>query len=100
MQFAPGEPEQFCTPLDGTQDLAVLHVCAYPVAWRVEIVDDGIHRGFGYVRSDQMYADALERPFDTSFQLSLGNQANSLGLQNRRFKGEAVATAPRELSLT
>ena len=74
MQFAPGEPEQFCTPLDGTQDLAVLHVCAYPVAWRVEIVDDGIHRGFGYVRSDQMYADALERPLIPRFSFHWGTK--------------------------
>ena len=27
-----------------------LSVAAYPVAWRVEIVDDVKHRGFGYVR--------------------------------------------------
>jgi hypothetical protein len=27
-----------------------ISVAPYPVAWRVEIVDDVKHRGFGYVR--------------------------------------------------
>jgi len=30
----------------------LISVAAYPAAWRVEIVDDGKHRGFGYVRSE------------------------------------------------
>ena len=31
----------------------MLRVAAYPVAWRVEIVDDNVnHHGFGYVRLD------------------------------------------------
>jgi len=30
-----------------------LSVSAYPVAWRVEVVDEDIHRGFEYVRSEQ-----------------------------------------------
>ena len=29
-----------------------LSVSAYPVAWKIEVVDDEIHRGFGYVRSE------------------------------------------------
>ena len=66
MQFDPGEPEQFCTPLDGLQDGTALQVDPYPVAWRVEIVNDIKHRKFGFVRSDRMFVDALERRFDTS----------------------------------
>jgi len=29
-----------------------LSVSAYPTAWRVEVVDDDVHRGFEYVRSE------------------------------------------------
>ncbi|KAF9648163.1 hypothetical protein BDM02DRAFT_3115784 [Thelephora ganbajun] len=49
----PGEPEQFCTLMDQIKDVkdgSPLSVAAYPVAWRVEIVDDDKHRGFEYVR--------------------------------------------------
>ena len=35
----------------GLQDSCVLSVAAYPVAWRIEVVNDDIHRGFEYVRS-------------------------------------------------
>jgi len=49
-RFDPGEPEQFCTPLDGLQNGVTLRVAPYPVAWRIETVDDDQHRGFGYVR--------------------------------------------------
>ena len=30
---------------------APIYVTAYPAAWRVEVVNDGLHRGFGYLRS-------------------------------------------------
>ena len=30
---------------------APIYVTAHPAAWRVEVVDDGLHRGFEYVRS-------------------------------------------------
>jgi len=49
-RFEPGKPDQFCTPLKGFQDMTTLRVGAYPVAWRVEIVNDDNHRGFEYVR--------------------------------------------------
>ena len=29
-----------------------LSVSAYPVAWRIEVVNDDVHRGFEYVRSE------------------------------------------------
>jgi len=46
----PGKPEQFCTPVNGIKPGTALCVAAYPVAWRVETVDDGDHRGFEYIR--------------------------------------------------
>ncbi|KAF9649751.1 hypothetical protein BDM02DRAFT_1745526 [Thelephora ganbajun] len=50
VQFVePGKPEQFCTPPEKLGD-SPLAVAAYPVAWRVEVVDDAKHRGFEYVR--------------------------------------------------
>ena len=36
----------------GLEDRSTLSVSAYTVAWRVELVDDDIHRGFEYVRSE------------------------------------------------
>jgi len=46
----PEKPEQFCAPMVGLQDGCAISVSAYPAAWRVEIVNDDIHRGFEYVR--------------------------------------------------
>ena len=47
MQFEPGKPGQFCTSkaMGDFGDLP-LSVSPYPVAWRVEVVDDDDHRGF------------------------------------------------------
>ncbi|KAF9648155.1 hypothetical protein BDM02DRAFT_2340785 [Thelephora ganbajun] len=45
-----GKPEQFCAPMAGLENKCAISVAAYPVAWRVEIVNDGLHRGFEYVR--------------------------------------------------
>ena len=36
----------------GLTDGCTLSVSAYPVAWRMEVVDDDVHRGFEYVRSE------------------------------------------------
>ena len=46
----PGKPEQFCTSAEKLGD-APLVVAPYPVAWRIEVVDNDKHRGFEYVRS-------------------------------------------------
>jgi len=46
----PGNPEQFCTPLNGLKDGTTLCVSVYPTAWRVGVVGDEKYRGFGYVR--------------------------------------------------
>ena len=44
-------PEQFCTAKQGLNDGTPVCVTAYPVAWRVEVVDDELCRGFEYIRS-------------------------------------------------
>jgi len=50
VKVEPGEPDQFCTlPTEGLTDYS-LTVTPYPVAWRVELVNDDKHRGFEYVR--------------------------------------------------
>ena len=38
-----------------------LSVSAYPTAWRVKVVDDAIHRGFEYFRSEHVEIRRLER---------------------------------------
>jgi len=37
--------------MEGLNDGIALFANAYPVAWRIEVIDHGIHRGFGYVQS-------------------------------------------------
>lgn len=51
VQIEPGTPGQFCTPMNGLNDGVALFVNAYPTAWRIEIVNDDVHRGYEYVRS-------------------------------------------------
>jgi len=60
-KIEPGKPEQFCTPWRGLEDGVPLFVNAYPSAWRIEVVDDDIHRGFEYVR---FYWGPTERTWD------------------------------------
>ena len=36
--------------MEGLDDGTALYVAAYPVAWRIELVDDDAHRGFEYAR--------------------------------------------------
>ena len=38
---------------------ALIYVTAYPVAWRVEVVNDGLHRGFEYLRSMLLYIQEI-----------------------------------------
>ena len=38
--------------MEGINNGTPLYVTTYPVAWRIEIVDDGLLRGFEYVRSE------------------------------------------------
>jgi len=46
----PEKPDQFCNPLEGLNDDTPPYVSAYPVTWRIEVVDDYTYRGFEYVR--------------------------------------------------
>jgi len=38
----------------GLENGSALFVVAYPVAWKVEVVNDEIHRDFEYVRSERV----------------------------------------------
>ena len=53
----PGKPEQYCTLMDGLSDGTPLCVATYPVAWRVEIVEDEKYSGYEYVRLGQGFFD-------------------------------------------
>ena len=46
--------------MEGLDNLAPLCVAIYPAAWRVEIVNEGIHRGSEYVRWE--LPDILDTP--------------------------------------
>ncbi|KAF9783532.1 hypothetical protein BJ322DRAFT_1110426 [Thelephora terrestris] len=46
----PGKPERFCSPINGTNDATPIFVSDYLVAWRIEIVNEELHRGREYVR--------------------------------------------------
>jgi len=37
--------------MEGINNGTPIHVTSYPVAWRIEVANEGIHRGFEYVRS-------------------------------------------------
>ena len=56
-QVDPGKPEQYCTLMDGLRDGTPLCVATYPVAWRVEIVEEKKHSGYEYVRSGQGFLE-------------------------------------------
>jgi hypothetical protein len=60
-QVESGKPEQFCTAMAGQANDSPLSVSAYPAAWRIEIVNDDIHRGFEYVRSEHNTTRVPER---------------------------------------
>ena len=44
--------------MEGLENHTALHVTIYPVAWRVEIVDEGVYHGSEYVRSE---LDTIQR---------------------------------------
>jgi len=50
MQIEPGMPEQFCFMLNGLQNESCVSVCAFPVAWRIEMVNERERPGRGCVR--------------------------------------------------
>ena len=38
--------------MEGLGNGTLLRVDVYPVAWKIEVVDDDEHRGFDYIRSE------------------------------------------------
>ena len=104
MQVEPGKPEQFCTPMDGTENGRLISVAAYPVAWRVETSNDENHRGFEYIRSDKVFLNVPQQLTDASFQFLLGNQEDSYrsvsGPQTRWRSGEVLVVDLSKLRLT
>ena len=72
-------------------------VAIYPLAWRIEVVNDNIHRGFEYVRSGQTVLDAAKRLTDATRQHLLGNHALGLeskwGIQKRWCKGQELVSS-------
>jgi len=60
----PGKPDQFCNPMEGINDGTQLYVAAYPIAWRIEVVDDDEHRGFEYIR---VYWGTTKRAWDLAY---------------------------------
>ena len=72
-------------------------VAIYPLAWRIEVVNDNIHRGFEYVRSGQTVLDAVKRLTDAAQQHLLGNHALGLeprwGIQKRWYKGQELVSS-------
>ena len=54
-----------------------LVVSAYPVAWRIEVVDEDIHRGFEYVRSE-LYV--IPRDHGVKIIASIGEPPNGPGM--------------------
>ena len=66
--------------MEGLDNLAPLCASIYPAAWRVEIVNEGIHRGSEYVRWEP--PDILDTSgwlTDTVYQLLLGAHEEDLG---------------------
>ena len=52
----------------GFENGSPLSVSAYPVAWRIEVVNDEIHRSFEYIRSGHYAAaSSLEQLADTTY---------------------------------
>ena len=53
----------FCAPIKGIDDATSRYVNAYPAAWRIETVNDEIHRGFEHVRSELYVARDIETTY-------------------------------------
>ena len=49
-QLDPGMPEQYCMMIDGLGDETSISVSAFPVPWRVDVVNEERYRGYDYVR--------------------------------------------------
>ena len=71
-QVYPEKPEQFCTPVNGISPGTVLRVAPYPVARRVETINNENHHGFEYIRFGQILLGVQSE--------SLDNRGYGLGL--------------------
>jgi len=57
-----------------------LSVSAYPIAWRVEVVNDALYHGCEYVRLEYEVTSSLQEWLtDFACQHLLGNHGHSLG---------------------
>ena len=65
--------------MEGLNDATALYVNAYPTAWRIETIDEGIHRGFEYVRSELSVDHTPEQLTDAVHQILLGTHKEDLG---------------------
>jgi hypothetical protein len=66
-QIEPGKPDQYCTAMAGLVNTSPIVVSAYPTAWRIEVVDDDIHRGHEYVRSEHNVTRRTETLADAAY---------------------------------
>ena len=62
----------------GLEDGNPISVSTYPAAWRIEVVNDDIYRGFEYVRSGHHFTRSADQHIDTTPQLLLGNYEEDL----------------------
>ena len=80
--------------MEGRDNGCPLFVNEYAVAWRIETIDDGIHRGFEYVRSESNINYIPEWLTNALYQILLGSHEKGLGgrrvFQRQRCKGEML----------
>ena len=81
----------------------LLFVNTYPMAWRIETIDNGIHRGFEYVWSELNISHTPEQFTDAVHQILLGtnreNLGSSGGLQRQRYKGGMLSYILKHIAL-
>ena len=52
IQVEPGKPDQFCSLMESLDNATPLYVSTYPVAWRIEVVDDDKHVEYARLELD------------------------------------------------
>jgi len=66
--------------MDGTNNGNPVYVAAYPIAWRVEVVDEGKHRGFEYIRLVDVAQRIRVVPTDAYMAVFTGGPRSKLGI--------------------
>ncbi|KAF9777281.1 hypothetical protein BJ322DRAFT_1222315 [Thelephora terrestris] len=85
------EPENLSnsSPTEGIGSGAPLYASPYPVAWRVELMDEGIHSGFEYVRSESNLTGCTGVSLTLYVSFTGGQEDSNLGFtfgpQRRRY---------------